>query len=194
MKRQHGFTLGEMLVCVSILGLVAAIALPALHQMAHRAQLRLLAYRLEALLRNTQGDAATMSRGRAVRFTRRADGWVYTLHEDTNGNGVLNAEIASGVDTTLQDPKPLGTSADAVDVGFPPAGINDPDTGAPIDPGAQPVNFNRSALCSFSQDGSATPGSIYLSAGNGAAAAVRCSREGNIRTIYWDAEARTWSE
>ena len=133
-----------------------------------------------------------MNRGRAVRFTRRAEGWIFTLHEDGNNNGVLNSEIVSNIDLTIQAARPLGDPAERIDIGFPPAGLADPDTAVWIDPESSPVNFNRSALCSFAPNGTATPGTIYLSAGD-TAAAVRCSGEGNVRTMYWDAAARVWT-
>ncbi|MGZ7039227.1 MAG: hypothetical protein ACXVJO_13725, partial [Thermoanaerobaculia bacterium] len=173
--------------------MTVAITLPDLNQINRRVRVRLLAREVQAVLEQTQADAGTFSANRAVRFNQTTTGWRYTVHEDRNGNGVLYAEIVSGVDATVGGPLPLGDPASEAVIGFPPGGAIDPDTGQFVDPDSLPVNFNRSVMCSFSPDRSATPGSVYVNAGNDVVAAVRCSREGVIRTLYWNSRSRTWS-
>lgn len=193
MRNEHGTSLAEMIVAVAILGMTVAITLPDLNQMNRRVRVKMLAREIQVVLEQTQADAATFSANRAVRFNQTAQGWRYTVHEDRNGNGVLNAEIVSGIDATVLGPLPLVDPASEAVIGFPPAGATDPDTGQLIDPNSNPVNFNRSVICSFSPAGSATPGSVYVNAGNDMVAAVRCSREGAIRTLYWNSRSRNWS-
>ena len=58
-----------------------------------------------------------------------------------------------------------------------------------------PIRFNRSDLASFSPIGSATPGSLYLSAGRHHLVAVRVtSRSGRVRLELYDYDRQSWLE
>ncbi|MEO8033411.1 MAG: hypothetical protein ABI837_03190, partial [Acidobacteriota bacterium] len=96
-----------------------------------------------------------------------------------------------GKDRPIEGPAKLSRPGEMSSIGFPADGITDPDTGRPFAPGDSPVQFNRSSILAFSTDGTATPGTIYLSAGTDAAA-IRCADSGYTNIRYYDGSSRSW--
>ena len=120
-------------------------------------------------------------------------GWNYAIYADGDNDGVLNEDIAKGIDKLEQGPEPLVSPRALATIGIPPRGLPDPDGGPRIGPEASPVQFNRSMLCSFASDGSGTPGSIYLRTVAGDAAVVRCSGAGGrISVLLLNRFFRIW--
>lgn len=181
-----GTTALELMVSLAILGLGLAISNASLDALYRRMALRRAAERVREVLRQTQGEARSRSSNCAVKFVARTGGWCYAVYQDGNGNGVLNREIDSGTDPQFVSERPL-LDEYGVGVGLMP-GETDPDGGPPL---ISPVNFNRSTLCSFSQTGDATPGTIYLTNGTGAAA-VRSSDDGTIRILLYVPQSGRW--
>jgi hypothetical protein len=106
----------------------------------------------------------------AIRFEVSADGEdQYSTYSDGNGNGVLAADIKTGIDYRISGPLPLSGGAPGVRVAILP-GLRGPD-GERLDP-ADPIKFGRSNMLSFSPLGTASPGTFYL-AGEGVQGAVR---------------------
>jgi prepilin-type N-terminal cleavage/methylation domain-containing protein len=179
MSSQRGYTLVEMLVTVTIIGLFTTISLASLVDILWRSALRGAAIRICGLMANAQEDAVAMRRGRALKFLRGADGsWSYAVYDDGDSDGVLNEDIATGIDVLVHGPEIIVSPQALATIGIPPTGLPDPDGGARLRPDASPVQFNRSMLCSFSADGASTPGSIYLRTASGDAAVIRCSGSG----------------
>jgi prepilin-type N-terminal cleavage/methylation domain-containing protein len=184
MSRQRGYTLIEMLVTVAVIGLFTTISLASLTNILWRAALRGAAVRIVGLMAMTREDAVALRRARAIKFLRERDGgWSYAIYADGDDDGVLNEDIAKGIDKLVQGPDQIVSPRALATIGIPPRGLPDPDGGARISPDASPVQFNRSMLCSFSADGSGTPGSIYLRTVAGDAAVVRCSGDGGRVSI-----------
>jgi len=194
MSRQRGYTLLEMLVTVAIIGLFTTISLASLSNILWRAALRGTVVRICGVMAMTQQDAVALRRGRAIKFLREPDGgWSYAVYTDGDDDGVLNEDIARGIDRLVQGPEPIVSPRAMATIGIPPSGLPDPDGGARIGAQASPVQFNRSLLCSFSADGSGTPGSIYLRTVAGDAAVVRCAGEGGrIRILLLNRFMRSW--
>lgn len=194
MSKQRGYTLVEIAVTAGALGLIACVTLPAMSSMLWRATMRGAMTRVHALMVMTQEDAIATQRNRAIKFIRTADGaWSYAIYIDGDGDGVLNADIASGVDPLVDGPEVIADPRAMATIGIPPGGLPDPDGGPRLLPETAPVQFNRSTLCSFSPDGSGTPGSVYLSTLGGDAAVVRCSGEGGrISDLVLAAGGRKW--
>jgi hypothetical protein len=76
-----------------------------------------------------------------------------------------------------------------------------PQTAGPLrDPGGRrlarlddPLRFNNSDVASFGPLGTATPGSLYLTAGDGTLACVRVtSRTGRVRVLVRDPRSGDW--
>jgi prepilin-type N-terminal cleavage/methylation domain-containing protein len=193
-QNQRGFTFPELLTVVAIIGIMAAISTSILMNALMRTGLRSAACRVRNILVMTRANAVALEANQAVKFTQRNGAWYYAIYNDSNGNGVLNDEISSGIDPIVEGPYPLFNAGSIGQVGFPTQGVADPDTGAPIDAGASAVNFNRSTLCSFSAVGSGTPGSIYLTNGSDAMMIRSSGDSGHIRVMTYDSLWRRWEE
>lgn len=194
MSPQRGYTLIDMLVTTALIGLLTSVSLVSLTDILWRSALRGAVVRIRGILSETKEDAVALRRGRAIKFLRAADGgWSYAVYTDGDGDGVLNEDIRKGVDPLVQGPDVLVPPRALATIGIPSSGVPDPDGGPRIRPEASPVQFNQSALCSFSADGSGTPGSIYLRTVAGDAAVVRCSgEEGQIRSLLFFRFLRVW--
>ena len=187
--RQRGATLAELTVSTAIMALILTSSTVALDSMYRRAALRGAASRVRGLLVRAQLDAYLLSTNRAVKFIQHPEGWSYAVYEDGNGNGVSNKEIATGVDHIVVTERPLDDE-NGVRVGL-IEGETDPDGGPPL---TSPVNFNSSTLCSFSQSGSGTPGTVYLTDGS-RAIAVRSSGDGGmVRILVYTPGSGKWVE
>ncbi len=199
MKRVHsqrGMSLMELLIVMAIIGLLTHLMCDTLIAAARRASLRSAAINLEQVMKRVQFDAYGNSAIRGLRFFQTAGGWQYAIYEDADADGVLNADIAAGVDFLIEGPFPLTDRMAIATIGVPASPVEDPDTGDPFPDGTRPINFNQSSICSFAPDGDATPGSIYLINGNrGEAAMVRSSgKGGRIRTLFYGFQGKGWQQ
>jgi len=171
---------------IFVFGLVAGTTIPMILKTLHRLTLRSAAQQVQAALVDVRSQAVRLHVGRAARFEPNDGDWSYTVYEDGDDDGVLSTDIVSGVDRVVQPLRPLDLPLTSSWIGLPAGGIPDPDTGAWVAGTATPLNFNRSSMCSFSKDGTGTPGSIYITNASGAAAVVRSSGSGgDIHTLYW---------
>jgi prepilin-type N-terminal cleavage/methylation domain-containing protein len=186
-----GFSLLESLTALAVTAVLALIVVPRLNRSIRRTALRAVAVSLTQLLIDTREQAATLSQGIAVRFFAVDGVWQYARYADGNGNGVRTSEIASGIDPQIEPPRPLFTGT-----GFTPGiveGVPDPDSGALLTKAIPPVNFNHSSLCSFSPEGSGTPGTLYVTDNSGLIAAIRSSgSSGYVHTLFFDPESHSW--
>ena len=139
--------------------------------------------------------AYALTKGISVALKFRKDGgrWEWALFRDGNGNGVRNAEIASGVD------RPLGLAIVWPRTDVIPGilkGTPVPDPGSPgstLDRLDDPIRFNSSDLCSFSPLGESTPGSVYLWDGRDRMAVVRVfGRSAKVRTLFHYRGEKIW--
>lgn len=186
MDRQRGSSLIEAVFTLAVMGILLLYALP--NQMArlHRVAMKSAAGDIEHLLMLTQIDAQTLDTTRAVKFYQAGGDWYYAVYEDGNGNGVLNSEILSGVDRRVAAPVALFPRKGLATIGFPRAGVPDPDSTRTLTPDDMPVNFNGSTLCSFSPNGKSTPGTIFITDGDGAAMVRASGASGRVRIVYFD--------
>lgn len=102
-RAQRGFTLIELFITMSVLAIVLAIAVPALHRLIERERLRGSADLLRTDLQYLR--AASVSRHQLLRFevqTRAAGGSCYLVHTGDEGDCRCeaggHATCASGVD------------------------------------------------------------------------------------------------
>jgi type II secretion system protein H len=193
--RQRGVSLIEMIVIIAILATLTTISTAAMTSILRRKDLRATAARIQSVLQMTDAEGQTQGAYRGVRFTQAGQQWNYAVYQDGNDNGVTTADIAAGIDRMIQPPRPLLPTGSIAIVGFPPAGVPDPDSGAPMPPGSRPIRFGRANLCSFSENGTCTPGTVYLTDGVARAAAIRCSgASGRIHILYYGFDGPRWSE
>lgn len=182
--REHGFSLVEALVAIAIIVAMATVATPPFR--AYLAEVRLIGagQEFKSRFRLAYWEAVRSGVYTAIRFERREGGGVfYSVYADGNENGVLSADIESGVDRHVAGPFPLWGASPSVRVGINP-GIPalPPERGLLA---GDPVRFGRSDILSFSPLGTATPGTFYL-AGDAAQAAVRVTGgSARVRLMVW---------
>lgn len=193
-QSQKGNSLLELVVVLAVVGMVMHFACDTLINAARRAALRTAAVNLAEIMRRVQVDSYGNSAMRGMRLSRNASGWEYAVYQDTDNDGVLNADIAAGTDILIEGPFPLTDRVSIATIGVPRLPVLHPDTGNSFPPDAKAVNFNQSSICSFSPNGDATPGTIYLVNGNPAEAAmVRSSGEGGrIRAMFYGFHGSGW--
>jgi prepilin-type N-terminal cleavage/methylation domain-containing protein len=194
MFRQRGSSLLELLVVLVILALLATFTASAMTTILRRTDLRAAAAHVRVILETENAAGQTNGVYRGVKFFTIDDTWFYTVYVDGNGNGVLTDDINRGIDRPAGEPRRLLVPGTLARLGFAPSGAVDPDDGQPIPPDARVVQFGRSNICSFSDTGSCTAGTIYLTDGVSAGAMVRCSGAGgNIRVQYYGLTGSSWS-
>jgi prepilin-type N-terminal cleavage/methylation domain-containing protein len=190
----RGMTFVECTVTMAIMGILLLCVVPALDGMLRRCALATAAEHVREPMMRAQGTAAALSRNCGVYYFLQNGEWMYAIYSDENGNGVLRSEIANGTDRRIEGPAPLLNVSAPIEIGI-GDGITDPDTLEPFAEGSSPVEFNNSFICSFSQFGSGTPGSIFLTDGGALAAVVRSSgADGNLRKLYYTGKGKKWIE
>jgi prepilin-type N-terminal cleavage/methylation domain-containing protein len=165
-RPDSGYTITELLTVIAIIGMFSAIAMPGWLTLQRHAAVRAAAEELQSVFRGARMRAIASGRNVGVRFTKSGTDWMYALYDDRNGNGIKTAEINSGVDKIIARPKRVLNTVRYANIAAPSKTITDPD-GDPLKPADSPVQFGSTAICSFSPIGGATPGTIYLTDGNG---------------------------
>lgn len=190
----RGYTLVELLIVLAVFGLVAALGVPPLLDATARLRVSLAASEAASALRLARITAVRSRRHVAVRFERREGTVGWAVFGDGDGDGVLNRDIAEGIDPRLQAWLPLRRIGGSVELGFPPGPPpRDPASGRRLDRLDDPIRFNRSDMVSFSPIGSSTPGSLYLTDGKRQLAAVRVfGRTGKVKVMVYDRETESW--
>lgn len=195
-RSSRGFTLIELLLVAALLVFVALLTVPDLVRTSSALRAQLAAHEVAQALHSARMAAIRHRVRVAVRFETSDPRYVtYTLFRDGDGDGVRNADIASGTDTRMQPARQLQRLGAGVRFGFPlglrPRQIG--DSRRYLDRLDDPIRFNRSDLASFDPLGTSTPGTVYITAGRGTLVAVRVyNRSGKIVVLIYDAEREIW--
>ncbi len=192
---RHGFTLIEILVVLALAALVLSFGVPALDAWHRDLRVRMAAAEVVGAMQTARLWAIRHSAHVAIKFRTDPDGRVsQTLYRDGDGDGVRNADIASGVDPQVRSSRTLAHFGHTVRFGFPPDMVpRDPGTGRPMNRLDDPIRFNNTDLASFSPLGTSTPGSVYLTDGSRVLAAVRVDyRVGRMRVLVYDPDEQRW--
>ena len=191
-RRKAGFSLAEVITAVAIIGILAATTVPAFAAFRRRSSVIAQAAQIRSVFRAARMRAITRNANAGVRFTQRGSNWLYALYDDGDGDGIRSNDIAAGIDRCFKAPSLLLPEFNVATVGVLSSTIRDPD-GDPLRPTASPVQFGSSATCSFGPTGSATPGTIYLTSGEGELFAVRVlGASGKVRMLRYRGGARKW--
>ncbi|WP_020674720.1 pilus assembly FimT family protein [Geopsychrobacter electrodiphilus] len=195
---QQGFTLLEMLVVVSVMGIIAALAAPNLHDYIARWQVRRAANQVYDDLQKAQQaalQAGNYGLNSAGRLAEKKLFWVFNVTnrsyqtfrwEDEDGDGTPDAGEATPLFmSTLPENVSFGMvsgvtrTACGDSVGSPAAAITFSAPGYPPCNDSPSLRFNKFG---FSETG---PGGIYLTKGE-VSYALSMTRPGNITMCRWD--------
>jgi Tfp pilus assembly protein FimT len=123
-------------------------------------------------------QAVRRSQTVAIRFTWDGADASFRAYADGNGNGVRNADIASGIDTPIDSTLTLSSQFSGVVIG-----TQDND---------DPIRLGSSNLLSFTPLGTATPGTIHVR-GESMQLAIRIfGATGRTRLLRYDASTGDW--
>ncbi len=150
---------------------------------------------LAAELARLRSEAITTGHIVALRLTWSSGRYSYAFFVDGDGDGVRADDIAAGRDPSVGGSRDLPSRYEGVDFGLIDAAIPEvpPGTGA-LAPFADPVRFGRSDIISFSPRGTSSSGTLYVSDGRLAVAAVVLyGGTGRLRTWRFDRDLWRWS-
>ena len=163
---------------------------------AYRRQSSVLAaaHEMRTLLREIRSRAIARDCHSGVKFVKTGANWTYTLYDDGNGNGISNADITRKIDRRYFGPAVVMPSFRTASISLLPKTIRDPD-GAKLSPADNALQFGNSTICSFSDQGGGTPGTIYISDGISNLYCVRVfGATGRIRILRYDSGKAKWEE
>ena len=189
MSNRNGYSLTELLIVLAILGLMAAVTLPNFQKMQRRIALRSAAGELRSIFHLVRMRAISRNTNTGLKFLMLAGQWHFATYEDGDRDGVRNDDISKGIDRLIAPPRIVFSQSRLVTIGLIDVAVKDPDG----DPVKSPVAFNNSAICSFSPMGESTPGTIYITDGDGDLWCVRVyGASAKIRTLRYDRAKKKW--
>ena len=153
-SRRKGQGLLEIVVAMTILAVVAGMALPRGWGLVREYRLRGAAYYFRGLIREVRTQAAAKSRYTGIVFDEVDGEPELSLHIDGNDNGIRRADVRSGVDPRIRGPWRLSDQFPGVHYGSPSS------NGVPSFP---PLRIGRGRILSFSPIGTSTSGTLFLS-------------------------------
>jgi prepilin-type N-terminal cleavage/methylation domain-containing protein len=194
-RRNHrGASLVELLLVLAIAGILIGLGTPPLLEASRRQRLNLAAAEVRSSFALARALAIRHGVNAAVKFQVLDGKLAFTLFRDGDGDGVLNADIRSGVDPPHGPPHFLVIAGSDIRFGFPP-GRAPRDPGDPsrrLDRLDDPIRFNASDLASFDSWGGATPGTAYMTNGHELVALRIPGRSARVRKITYDPVFERW--
>jgi prepilin-type N-terminal cleavage/methylation domain-containing protein len=151
-RKGHGLL--EIIVALTILTIVAGIALPRGWDLVKEYRLRGASYYFRGLIREVRAQAAAKSRYMGIVFDEVDGEPELSLHVDGNDNGIRRADVRSGVDPRIRGPWRLSDQFPGVRYGSPLSGD---------EPMFPPLRIGRGRILSFSPIGTSTSGTLFLS-------------------------------
>lgn len=195
--RERGASLLEMVLGLALTGIFVTLGVPTLLDLSAQLRVELAAAEVASTLRVARAFAIRHSAHVGLKFRVGENGTVtWALYRDADGDGVLTADIESGVDPEVAPQQRLAHLGTQIRFGFPPGRApRDPsDPSRRLDRLDDPIRFNRSDIASFSDFGGSTPGSVYVTDGKRHLAAVRVfGRTGKTGILTYDVDTERWS-
>ncbi|MEA2336542.1 MAG: hypothetical protein QOE82_549 [Thermoanaerobaculia bacterium] len=193
-KRQDGIALIDLVVATTIVGVIVLCAVPAFAAYRRQSSVLAAAHEMRTLLRQIRSRAIAHGAYTGVKFVNTGKNWTYTLYDDGNANGIYNGDITKGIDKRYFGPAIVMPSFRTASISLLPKTIRDPD-GVKLAPGDPALQFGNSTICSFSEQGGGTPGTIYISDGVDNLYCVRVfGATGRVRMLRYDSGKSKWEE
>lgn len=184
-----GYSLLELVFVLGLAVTVSGMAAPQLLSGLDDYRTAGAARYISARMQRARMDAVMRSSEVAIQFSQVGRGYTYAAYRDGNRNGVRTRDIQSGADPPVGSAERLTDHFAAVEFGV-EAGLPAVDGGAP--PGGDPIRLGASNLASFSSNGTATAGSVYIR-GRHAQYVVRIfGTTGRVRILKFDRAANQW--
>ena len=189
MRASSGSSFVELLVGLAIVSILVTLAAPATAYSIDSSRARDAAGFVAARLRLARQQAAFRTASAGLAFDVVDGRWQIRVCHDGNGNGLRRAEITAGIDQCPDPALELGQMFPGVTVAVDPT-LPGPEG----EPGSvDPVRFGASDIASFSPEGSATAGSVYLRSARGLQYAIRVGNiTGRTRVLRYDAGSKAW--
>lgn len=187
----RGYTFIEIVFVAGLVAICVVAAVPGIQRAVDEFRVvgatRYLASRIE----RTRMDALARSSDVALRFVQDGVTYRYAVYVDGNANGVRSTDIESGIDWRSSHEERLSDQFAGVDLGtVPDLPAVDSSSAAP---GADPVRLGPGNMATFTPDGTATPGSLYVRGPRGLQFVIRITGEtGRARVLRFDALNRVW--
>ena len=188
----RGVALADILAATAITALVSATTIPVVAGALEGERTRVGAHYLATVLQQTQLEALRRGTFVALRLVAGPLDTEWQAFADGNGNGVLARDIEEGIDQPIAPADHLGVHAREVALRLNQA-VPDIGGGGTLSTGDDPLRIGRSDLLSFSPTGSATAGTLYVSAPRGPQLAIRITgTTGRMRVLRFDTGAGAW--
>jgi len=184
------FSLIELLFALGVAATLASTGVAQLTMSVDGVRAAGAARHVTSRLQQARVRAVTRNRSTALRIVRDASGYVVSVHEDGNNNGVLTADIQSGTDPQVGPVERLPDQFPGVEFGTLP-GV--PGAEGSLAPGTDPIRLGVSDSVTFTPTGTATPGSLYVLSRGRRQLVVRIYGEtGRTRVLEYNARTRVW--
>ena len=189
----RGAALIDVVFTVGLVAVLSGIAIPSMQSAREFRAARSGARYLAARLQHARMESLKRNVSVAMRFDP-TDPNVFAVYADGDGDGVLQSDIDQGIDPLMTAEARLTDYLGPITLRI-NRDVPEPESGAPLAAGSDPLRFGRSSLLSFSPLGTSTSGTLYLAAPGGPQMAIRIlGSTGRMRVLRFDTAARQWRE
>jgi len=192
--RSDGMALLEVLVGVTLASLLFVAAAPTFATLRSAGRTAAGAREIAITLQAQRWQSVATGRSHGLWFTTDARGWAWRVVRDGNGNGLRTAEVRDGTDAILSGPHRLEDRLAPTRLGLPTDGAipEIPPRRGRIPSGTDPVQFGRTDLVSFSPQGTASSGTLYVTDGRDLFGIVLFGATARVRVWRYDGRAGRW--
>jgi prepilin-type N-terminal cleavage/methylation domain-containing protein len=189
-NKECGLTLVELIVVTAILGIMITMT-TVLGTASRGASLAAATSELRSVFHSVRMIAVARSCNVGLKFDQSDGVWTWAVYEDGDADGIRNDDIERGRDRLIQRPRRFEHRPSII--GVPKASVPDPLAPGKALGDRSPVRFGNSTICSFSQNGEATNGSVVLTDGDNAVIVQVSGSAARIGVLRWNGKGWTKS-